>query len=303
MILPPVTRDEILQAFGKSFTRPENVRQVSAKPRASSLASCARQQAYAMAGTEPDTIGTQGSLLNYDADLTSEQGRVFEGLMERTFETMGIKVVGAQTTLPDTYPVSGHPDGELDLSNYRQQALSTGQITHQSLGRQTRWGVEFKHLGRYSYKKTIINGLRTAHPQYILQAGLYGDALGWDAVLFVVSSQDASSIRGEATAALRNYNRGPTRANRWVVDNDWHPKLHIETLEMAEVSGLIPIAHARANWLSDWMANDSDPKSVRNEYDPENGQFPCTYCPYLASCLADGDSGYRAPDLPFRMDD
>ena len=297
MILPPVNRDDILQAFGKAFTRPENVRQVSARPRASSLASCARQQAYAMAGTQLDDIGVQGSALNYDADLTSEQGRAFEGLMERTFESMGIQVVNSQVSLPDGYPVSGHPDGELDLSRYNS---SGANISHTS---SLRWGVEFKHLGRYSYRKTIVNGLRIAHPQYILQAGLYGDALGWDAVLYVVSSQDASSIRGEATAALRNYNRGPTKANRWVVDNDWHPKLHIETLEMKEVSGLIPIAHARARWLSDWMANSGNPAEVRREYEPNNAQFPCSYCPYLSSCLADGDTGKRAPELPFRMDD
>jgi hypothetical protein len=249
-----------------------------------------------MAGTQLDEIGVQGSALNYDADLTSEQGRAFEGLMERVFSTMGINVVDSQIELPSTYPVSGHPDGALDLSNYNEDRNVPVYTNF-------KWGVEFKHLGRYSFKKTIVNGLRTAHPQYILQGGLYGDALGWDAVLFIVSSQDASSIRGEATAAIRSYNRGPTKANRWVVDNDWHPKLHIETLEMKEVSGLIPIAHNRARWLTDWMENSSVPSEVAREYDPSNGQFPCTYCPYLASCLADGDGGKRAPGLPFRMDD
>ena len=291
MIESPVTRDEILRAFGRAFTRPENTRQHHSKPRASALASCARQQAYDMAATIQDGIGVTGSRLSYDADLTSEQGRAFEGLMERTLSSIGIEVVGAQTTLPDSYPVSGHPDGELDLSAYNASSQDTTP--------QLKWGVEFKHLGRFGYEKALKYGLRAGHPQYVLQAGLYGDALGWDAVLWIVSSQDASSIRADAAASLRY----KTPSARWAEMIDWHPKLHLETLEIKEVqNGLLPVAKARARWLTTWKSEDGDPAGVAREYVPENGQFPCTYCPYLKTCLTDGDGGQRAPELPFRMD-
>ena len=293
MIPPPVTRDEILKAFGSAFARPENLRQQHTKPRASALASCARQQAYDMCATVQDEIGVAGSRLSYDADLTSEQGRAFEGLMERTLSSIGIQVVGAQSTLPEDYPVSGHPDGELDLSGKGEN----NQVLEVQ-GR-TRWGVEFKHLGRYGYEKVIKNGLRVGAPQYILQGGLYGDALGWDAVLYIVSSQDASSIRADAAASLRY----KTPSARWAELIDWHPKLHLETLEIKEVqNGLLPVAKARARWLSTWKAESGDPAGVAREYVPENAQFPCTYCPYLKTCLEDGDGGQRAPELPFRMD-
>ena len=293
MIPPPVTRDEILKAFGSAFARPENLRQQHTKPRASALASCARQQAYDMCATVQDEIGVAGSRLSYDADLTSEQGRAFEGLMERTLSSIGIEVVGAQNELPEGYPVSGHPDGELELSNYGGKEAKI----ERNIG--LRWGVEFKHLGRYGYEKVIKNGIRVGAPQYILQGGLYGDALGWDAVLYIVSSQDASSIRADAAASLRY----KTPSARWAELIDWHPKLHLETLEIKEVkNGLLPVAHARARWLSQWKSNSGEPCEVAREYNPTVGQFPCTYCPYLKTCLTDGDGGQRAPELPFRMD-
>ena len=295
MIEPPVSRDEILQAFGKAFSRPENLPQERTKPRASALASCARAQSYDMAMTPTDPIGAAGSLLSYDADLTSEQGRAFEGLMERTLKSIGVEVVSAQTELPEDYPVSGHPDGELDLSN--KQSWSNGI---QRVDPSPKWGVEFKHLGRFGYKKALTRGLRAGHPHYILQGRLYGDALGWDAVLYIVSSQDASSIRTDASASLRY----KTPSARWAELVDWHPKIHIETLEIDEVrNGLLPVAKARARWLSDWKASSGEPSMVAREYSPENAQFPCTYCPYLTTCLADGNGGQRAPELPFRMDD
>ena len=293
MIPSPVTRDELLRAFGAAFARPENARQQHAKPRASALAACARQQAYDMSATIQDEIGVAGSRLSYDADLTGEQGRAFEGLMERTLSSIGVEVVGAQSTLPHEYPVSGHPDGELDLSRKRGDNEVLGNT------KPSKWGVEFKHLGRFGYQKVIKNGIRVGAPQYVLQAGLYGDALGWDAVLWIVSSQDASSIRADAAASLRY----KTPSARWAERIDWHPKIHIETMEIREVqNGLLPVAKARARWLSDWKANSGQPSEVAREYSPSLGQFPCSYCPYLTTCLADGDGGQRAPELPFRMD-
>lgn len=290
----PVSRDELLQAFEGAFVLPENVQQERSKPRASALASCARQQAYDMSATPHDPIGTKGSRLTLDSALTAEQGRAFEELMIRTLMEKDLYVVGTQAGLPSYYPVSGHPDGELSLVD-----RSTGIVPTMGspLEDGRLWGVEFKHLGRYGYLKTIQKGLRAAHPNYILQAGLYGDALGWDAVLFIVSSQDASSIRAEATNSLRR------KTNRWAEDvKDWHPKLHIETMEIREVaSGLLPVAKARARWLSNWKQHDGLAKYVAREYDPTAGQFPCTYCPYLSRCLDDGNGGTEAPQLPFKM--
>lgn len=292
MLNPPFTRDEVLEAFGRAFIRDENRQQRRLKPRASALASCARQQAYDMSATPHDPIGTIGSNIAYDADLTAEQGRAFEDLMSRTLETMGVTVADRQIELPEQYPVSGHPDGSLVLPT---QVRQSGDVF-----RELKWGVEFKHLGRYGYLKTIKNGLRKAHPNYILQGGLYGDALGWDAVLFIVSSQDASSIRGEATASLRYKNPHA----RWAELIDWHPKLHMETLEIREVrSGLLPIAKARARWLTEWAESGANASVVEREYDPTLGQFPCTYCPYLSRCIVEGQGSKKAVELPFRQDD
>lgn len=294
-IVPPVSRDRLLEAFGKAFILPENMVQERSRPRASSLAACARQQAYAMAGTKDDPIGVEGSRIRLDSALTSEQGRMFEEAMVKAFEKCGVNIEGRQVSLPESYPVSGHPDGEIRF-NGGMDLFGSSLLSDETL--RLRWGVEFKHLGRYGYLKTIKNGIRKAHPNYILQAALYGDALGWDAVMFVVSSQDASSISGEATASLRYKNEQA----RWAERIDWHPKLHVEAMELTEVQGLLPIAKARARWLSQWKAADGVPKYVAREYDPELAAFPCNYCPYLEKCRADGSGGNQAPELPFRMD-
>lgn len=296
MLQPPFTTDEYLAVVGETFALPENAIVERDKPRASSLGACARQQAYMMAGVEHDPIGVEGSARQTDQELTAEQGRMFEDLSVSILATMGFEVVNRQIALPDDYPVTGHPDGEL------------GDI------RGIYWGFEHKHLGRWAYEKILKVGLFEAEPGYVLQSAIYGDALGWDAAQFVIIAQDSSSIRGDITANLRAKN--PER--RWSVYPGIHPKVHIVPVDLRPIKhGLVPVALERALWLSEWKAASGNPAEVSREADPnvremkwvadgkgdreqvEKAPFPCGWCPFFSKCVNDGPGGYSAPALPW----
>lgn len=303
----PFTTEDYLEVVGETFALDMNAVGQRGKPRASSLGACAREQAYMMAGTEHDPIGTEGSARQTDGELTAEQGRMFEDLSVRIIEKLGFSVVDRQVELPPEYPVTGHPDGRLwrvpeTYSEARE--LEDGLV----------WGFEHKHLGRWGYEAVLKQGLMEAEPGYVLQSGLYGDALGWDAALFVIVAQDSSSVRGDITANLRAKN--PER--RWSVYPGIHPKVNIVPVDLRPVKhGLVPLALERAKWLSDWSQNSGDPAAVAREADPvttslkwvadgfggraqvERPDFPCSYCPYLSKCLEAGAGGFAAPRLPW----
>lgn len=312
-LTPPFTTEDYLESASRVFQLPMNAVQSRVRPRASSLGACARQQGYMMAGAVHDEIGVEGSARATDQDLTAEQGRMFEDLSVRIIEGMGIRVVHRQIELPEDYPVSGHPDGALAFfqrtndmydNNYLVETGPDGLV----------WGFEHKHLGRWSYEATVKRGLFAAEPGYVLQSALYGDALGWDAALFVIVSQDSSSVRGDMTANLRAKNP----ETRWATDPKVHPKVTIVPIDLRPVkNGLVPMALERAKWLSKWKETSGEPSEIAREYDPEamtskwvpDGEggrmevlrpgFPCSYCPFLTACLKAGQSGDVAPGLPW----
>lgn len=297
MLKPPFTASAFLDVVGRTFSLPENFVGERDKPRASGLGACAREQGYMMVGMEHDPIGEEGSARQTDQELTAEQGRMFEDLSISVIATMGFEVVDRQLALPDDYPVTGHPDGRLT-------GTTDGLV----------WGFEHKHLGRWGYEAVLKEGLFAAEPGYVLQSALYGDALGWDAAQFVIVSQDSSSIRSDITANLRAKNP----ARRWSVYPGIHPKVTVVPVDLRPIKhGLVPAAHERAYWLTDWKLQDGDPANIAREFDPtarvlkwvadgdggreqvEQAPFPCGYCPFLSKCLEDGPGGFAAPALPW----
>ena len=204
-----------------------------------------------------------------------------EDLSFRLLQQNGIWVVDRQLALPSDYPVTGHPDGRIDG---------------------TTMGVEHKHLGRYAYLDILKHGLDKGAPEYILQAALYGHALGWESAFFVITSQDASSIRTEMTMNRRAKNP----ANRWVDAHPWqNPKAMFFVRDLRPLyDTLVPQALARAQWLSEWKAQSGEPTDVRLEADPYRGRgdrvaFPWSYSEYLARAQRDGQRGVEAPPLPW----
>lgn len=242
------------------------------KPRASSIAQCARQNAFMMAGAEESNPQTP------DATYTNEQGRIMEDLSIRALGKLGIDIVDRQVSLPDDFYVTGHPDGRVDGS---------------------RTGFEHKHFGGYKYLDIFKNGLEKAAPEVLVQIGCYAEGLGWDSALLLIIAQDASRLRGEFTLNQRAKNP----KNRWSNIEGWNPKAQKFLIDTnAIVATVMPIVRQRAKYLTNWATNDGDPVNIKPEFNPEDekdAKFPCGYCPYMDACKKLGQGGEVIPFLPF----
>lgn len=242
------TPDEFLTGLD-ALTLDENQPQARAKPRASGLADCARKQWYAMTDVPITNPGDKTQL------FTNEQNRDLEDTTCKVLANMGYPVVDRQISLPEDYPVTGHPDGAFSPTV----------------------GFEHKVLGKYSYMKVFQNGLFAEKPGYITQAALYGDALGWDKAQFVILSADHTATRQEASRS-----RQP-----WAQREDWNPKFQFPVVDINELKPLIPVMHARAEQLSEAAQSDT---LVEREYSGEE-KFPCGYCEWKDRCNVDGSGG------------
>ncbi len=331
MLEPPFTGEEFLQAADGLFNQqPENRPQVRSKPRASGIASCAKQQAYYMANVDEDNAGEPSE--KPDMALTQEQGRMFEGLSAMVMGAMGFRLRGRQVCIghevcptqpahpkrvqgPIDYPVTGHPDGQLAqiLGVDNEPEHGGGEVTVDQLAGNLKWGFEHKHLGRWAYEHVFKFGIDEAEPEHVAQVAMYGDALGWDACLEMIIAQDASSTRSDARINLGVKDK--TKA--WAHREGWDPKIQLVTHDIHRLQRmLVPALHRRAQWLSKIRAEDVDPGRVVREFDPtdtrlrwqnndgvveqvEEPEFPCSYCPYLQRCLDDGPGDLYAPTTPW----
>jgi hypothetical protein len=142
----PFTAEEFIDA-AYELEMDINKTQVHHRPRASGLASCAREQGYSYSGT-PESNPQRDDPRRAPGVLTTEQGRHVEDLTCEIIDHMpqGLTVVDRQIELPVDYPVSGHPDGRL-------QPKAGGPMPDGLV-----WGFEHKHLGRFSYMKTFKLG-------------------------------------------------------------------------------------------------------------------------------------------------
>lgn len=251
---------DVFHGVHRVAKRPENEIQKRDKPRASGLTSDAREIAYQMAGT-PLSNPHAFNPLRMDGAMTQEQGRIMEDLTFSAIEHMDLptkfSVVDRQLSLPDSYFVTGHPDGRLE---------NTGI------------GIEHKHFGRFAYKEIARDGIWGERGREVLaQCALYGDALNWDSVLILITSQDASSMRME----LRK--------------SSVHPKLMMFHIGMDQLSGLIPQLKIRAEWFINWQKHDGNPVKVCWETEPSHKKFPWSYSEYLDRALVDGPGLTQAP--------
>jgi hypothetical protein len=289
LIQPPFTAEDYLRAVPEAFMLPENRPQVRARTRASALAACARQQGYMMLNV-PRTDSQADDPERLDIPLAAEEGRHFEDLSVDVLKHMGFEVTNRQIELPEDYPVSGHPDGEL---------------VHERL--EGKWGFEHKHFGRYEYQKIYKQGLMAAAPEIVSQVSLYGDALGWDYVLILIVGKDASSNKGDA-----RQNRNVKDRSRLWVGEDWNAKVQVFALDLRPLKeSLVPRLHMRAKWLeehiskatAEGLAAETIGDGLYPEYDPYPGPkgiaFPCSYCEWLQRCQKVGLDGTLAPALPF----
>lgn len=302
---PPFSPIDLLRAVGNDL--PENAPQERSKPRASGLAHCSRQQAYSMANTPKTNLQEDE---HPEAAFTQEQGRVVEDITCEAMGKSGFPVIGRQVTLPDDYFVTGHIDGIMGKwVRDEEQILGTiaGVPVVSGTIEPSNQGFEHKHFGRYKYLEIFKQGLEMSSPEIIAQICMYGDALGWDSCLVVITSQDASGIKGEQTQQLKNATKlkkdgTPYKVADWALREDFNAKVQLFVVEMAHYQKtLLPLLKFRAEWLSEWKAGGAEPGVVKREHNPWRDNFPCGYCEFKTKCLADGEGELEAPVLPWML--
>lgn len=264
---------------------PENVGQLRAKPRASGLLDCARSIVYTMTNTPPSN--PEEDTDHRDQAFSNEDNRRTEDLTVDVIDAMDgdVAVINRQISVGETGPTTGHPDGDFGIIDG------------------LRWGFEHKKLGRFSYLEVFKKGLMSAKPGYIVQAMVYGKALGWDVVQFVILAEDASSMRYEWKQAHGDYDRGAKKREpaAWTLRDDWNPKVMLPVVDLRPLYGLFPLIEARANALSAAVADGLTGDDIMPEFDGK-ARFPCDeYCEYRDACRSAGrEEGLRViPRTPF----
>lgn len=311
----PVPVRDVLRGVGEANRLPENEVQKREKPRASSVSGCARACVYDMHATPESTDWERDEM-----PFTQEQGRLAEDITIGGLEASGELVVyNRQVELPDSSPVTGHPDGEL---GYRARNLDeflagdyvrglrdgeegetwshvkTSHVFSREFASDGRvWGFEHKHYGEYGFTKILRGGLYENAGDVVDQVLLYGAALGWDACLVAITSQDASVIR----KAIRRNLEAKKPKVRWAEEldpNNDNPKLLLFALDLRPLYALrLPLLDGRAAALAE-AARVAEPWAIMPEGNPfwqesdekgerEGSGFPCSYCEHWTKCCDD----------------
>ena len=279
-IEPPITVAQFYEGAVQRGRLPENEPQRHPKPRVSSMSRDARAITYKMANT-PIVTPSRG-----DLTLSAEKGRMMEDVSIEALEERGLYVVNRQIQLPDSYPFTGHPDGELSTAG-------DGRTTLMPDGK--KWGFEHKHFGRWAYENIMKKGLVAASPEIIGQIALYGDALGWDACMVVVTAQDASSVRSDMT---RN-SKAKNPAARWADTTEADPKVMIFGIDIKEAAfTIVPMLKLRAQWFMRWYEEDGNPNNVMWENEPGK-YWSWDYSEWGDLAKASSQGFKQAPQLPW----
>ena len=241
------------------------------KVSASAIGDCSRKILADLRGIPTTNLGRADSV------VTMEQGRTFEEIPIEAFTRAGAFIERGMS-LPDSYPLAGHPDGQLTFYGDKANVWDG-----------YKWGWEHKLLGRYQYKETMANGFAIANPGYMAQILIYGHALDWDRVLVQVTAQDASSITAEY-----NQEKRKKEPAAWATDPEFDPKTLFFGYDIQAMFPLVPQLHQRA---AEILAIP-EAKDIAREYSG-TVNFPCNYCRVKDWCNTVGDGGIEVTPTPF----
>lgn len=285
---PFTVKDYIRASF--SLELPENAPQTRVKPRVSGILDCARLQGYSMSNTPRSNPEEENFGRNHQ-NVTNEIHREAEDVSVAIIQELGYIVADRQIELSEDYPLTGHPDGRLVRKddaywNYNDPEDKRVYYTDGKLEDGLVWGFEHKVIGYLRFVDIFRDGLFKAKPEYIAQSLLYGDALGWDAVLFVVLADDAAATKGQRTKNAKQ---------PWASREDWNPKVQLIPVDLRPLKPLVPLLHKRAEGIAAAIAQG---KLIQREHSGTK-VFPCGYCDWQDRCNIDGNDGVEVEKGPF----
>lgn len=272
------------------------------KVRASGIGSCARGQAYMLAGT-PKSNAQRDNPDRVDQQYANEQGRQAEEISFHAIEnqpgrTVRLVVVGRQAEVPARFPFTGHPDGQLAwlLAGEEWAELSEAEqarrlyFTPAMFGREGdekfTVGVEHKNPGAVSYKTVLRQGVASAKTGWLYQGALYAEAFAWDYLLVVTVALDASATRTPQLGLLK------------YVEERHEVKAHFDLFDMRELrAAWYKKLARRAQVLNTNHAEGGEPGAILREFKGSD-RFPCGYCEWQDRCNIDGDGIVAVPKLP-----
>ena len=230
----------------------QHIEREVAGPRASGLASCARQQWYNITNA-PQTNPSAAS--NNWSQLMGGAGQV---LIAKVLREMGYTLADEEKTVALGECISGHIDGKLS-------GLDIGD-------EEVIWDSKLRNI--YALYQWVTQPLVYADESAYMQMQAYLAAEELDVAIITVAPFDLSAARVE-TFIKRKVSVVEPLIHRIIIPADQ------EVQEVAEQRGKMLFAAAKMHIMP---AREFDPLSAKD------AKFPCGYCEWQALCVEAGQT-------------
>lgn len=225
-----------------------------AVPSPSVVMRCYRQVWFMGRGYDRDNIMDNG-----ESYISAESGSATEGVLAAIVEKAGFgKVLQRNVALsPRQCNKIGMVRGECD----GLMETPSGEIVV----------LEFKRKGVFDMLDLLrTNSVAEAKPDEYVQLQCYINALNAKKGLYIAANWDRGAFTNRA------------RFSKHFKDGDRPDAVHVEWVlpNQQVVDTAIKRAKAMVRFMRDVDAEGDVPR----EYDPKEGKFPCSWCPFLGQC-------------------
>ena len=252
MIDKTTTKELLAAALRLSDARPD--RRV---PSPSSVSKCTRQNWSKAHGVERDNQPDNG-----ESVIAAETGRLSEAFLIRVVEEAGLGV--------PVFVTEDESLRELSASELEEMSMKGGQVDNIIRPDDgERFLVEFKRKGVFDMLDLLRDGLREAKPDEFIQMQSLMHAKGLSRGLYIAANWD----RGSFTSRVRKWDERPDG-------------LYAEWVAYSRPAALA--AKVRAEMQTKFIDNETDMARVPRDYDPFEGKFPCSWCPFWGACKRAG---------------
>ena len=236
--------------------------------RPSGIASCGLKQAAGVGGIKPTNT-------EYSGIWQMELGRAGQSIALQAFPYLGFYL--KETIKLDDGPIPGEADFIVNVLPHNVLGIPVGEYIGEVKLRNT---FAYNHvwmtddmMSPVQVTKNIVSDLASEG----VQVNTYMGMRGLSRALILLLPFDSSSVRNDMRFSKGSeINHDPYIR---VFTTDFNPEVYLITLQRKEVL-------------------EKYGTKVAPEYDPNAGQFPCTYCDWMDWCRSRGPAGEEMPQYP-----